>query len=188
MSRTALSFPVTRLPTLPLALAAVLALVGCGSSSPPAASTAPLANTADVTTHEPASTRQHSRAMEEGKRFLEVLGTNAKAAWARDGYLPTVTVPLTPATDCCTEGNDGDRRCTPNIAYWSATPWADLDFAVEQHHYFQYSYTSTDGKSFTATAVGDLDCDGHRITYTLTGQPVDGDYKIVLLEPDPNDD
>lgn len=185
MARTALSFPVTRLTTLPLALALTL---GCGSSSPPAPTTAPLANTADVTTHEPASTRQHSRAMEEGKRFLEILGANAKAAWARDGYLPTVTVPLTPATDCCTEGNDGDRRCTPNIAYWSATPWPDLDFAVEQHHYFQYSYTSTDGKAFTATAVGDLDCDGHRITYTLTGEPVDGDYKIVLLEPDPNDD
>lgn len=36
---------------------------------------------------------------------------------------------------------------------------AALEFQTDQPHFFQYSYRS-DSKTFTATAVGDIDCDG----------------------------
>jgi hypothetical protein len=44
--------------------------------------------------------------------------------------------------------------------------WQALDFQISEPHRYQYSYSS-DGHSFHAIAVGDLDCDGVSSTYTL---------------------
>ncbi|HWO22151.1 MAG TPA: DUF4190 domain-containing protein [Kofleriaceae bacterium] len=78
--------------------------------------------------------------------------------------LPRASAPLTPAASCCT---DGTRKCF-DVSSWRILAWQQIDFSIEEPHSFQYSYES-DGKTFTARAVGDLDCDGDTVTYELQG-------------------
>ena len=45
----------------------------------------------------------------------------------------------------------------------------ELGFTVDGAFHFQYSYES-DGKTFTASATGDIGCTGKPATTTLTGR------------------
>ena len=96
------------------------------------------------------------------------------------GKFPVGSAPLTPATDCC-KGEGG--KCQPDPKAWTAGPWAALEFSIDEPHLFRYSYESTDGTTFTATAVGDLDCSGKPQTFTLKGTVDAGNPKVELQEP-----
>jgi hypothetical protein len=65
--------------------------------------------------------------------------------------------------------------------------WQALDFSIEEPHRFRYTYES-DGKTATATAIGDLDCDGTAITYTLSATAPDGTPTVQITEPPANAD
>ncbi len=84
--------------------------------------------------------------------------------------------PLTPAgKSCCdpTLDKDGDKRCDGNTAAWDQPAWKDLRFERADRHYFQYAFDSSgegNGATFTASAFGDLDCDGVFSTFQLTGK------------------
>jgi hypothetical protein len=66
---------------------------------------------------------------------------------------------------------------------WRRSPvWHALDFEIDQPSLFRYSYESN-GKTFTAKAVGDLDCDGIEITYELNGEVSGGHPTYRLTEP-----
>ena len=78
--------------------------------------------------------------------------------------LPRASAPLTPAAPCCA----GPGRKCFDVQSWQSPAWQELDFSIDEPHLFQYSYES-DGKSFTARAVGDLDCDGNTVTHELRG-------------------
>jgi type II secretory pathway pseudopilin PulG len=80
------------------------------------------------------------------------------------GELPRGSAPLTPATPCCA---GPDHKCF-DMQSWEPFAWQQLDFSIDRPHRFQYSYES-DGKTFTARAVGDVDCDGSAVTYELRG-------------------
>src|SRR5205823_11024551 len=76
-------------------------------------------------------------------------------------------VALTPSNRCCT--NSGEK-CTPDPTMWQDAngSWASLNFSVDDPFYYQYQYDSagTDTtSSFTARAMGDLDCDGTYSTF-----------------------
>jgi hypothetical protein len=116
-------------------------------------------------------------------RELNRLSANAKKIYAETGAFPKGMAPLTPATTCCV-GPKG--RCVWSDADKAQPVWQALDF-VQEPGLFQYSYAS-DGTSFNATAVGDLDCDGTMITYTLSGTIENGAPKTMLTEPAPNSD
>jgi hypothetical protein len=80
--------------------------------------------------------------------------------------------PVTPSPDtappvgsCC---DQPDRKCRPDPSLWNAPTWIELKFSMDDPHYYSYRYVS-DGKSFTAQAIGDLDCDGVYATYELSG-------------------
>jgi hypothetical protein len=87
------------------------------------------------------------------------------------------TVPATspnpsPIGGAC--GKPGDKWDPKGLgtATWNDTSWSALNFSVDDPFYFSYSYTSagTDtGATFTATANGDLDCDGVFSTYARSG-------------------
>jgi hypothetical protein len=125
----------------------------------------------------------------EAQIQLNKLGKEATVAYVENAKFPTETAPLTPANDCCAENFEGKRKCGPSAANWSTPAWRALDFEISEPHFFRYSYLpSPDGSSFTATAVGDLDCDGVTITYTLRGTAVNGTPKTELTEPPPNSD
>jgi hypothetical protein len=100
----------------------------------------------------------------EAKVQLQKLELFARNSFAMNGALPAGTVGPTPTTPCCQQPG---QRCAPNVADWNGL-WQTLEFALSDPFQFQYSYQS-DGSTFTATAVGDLDCSGTPVTFTLTG-------------------
>ncbi len=72
---------------------------------------------------------------------------------------------------CCEQGG----KCQPSAAAWADMPWVALMFSVDDPHYYSYAYrVADDGKSITASAYGDLDCDGTYSTFEMT-VTADGD-------------
>ncbi|MDQ3341757.1 MAG: hypothetical protein M4D80_41950 [Myxococcota bacterium] len=102
----------------------------------------------------------------EAKLQLTSLGNRAKAVFVEKAEFPKGKVGPTPATPCCGEQI---KQCIPTDATWSDPVWQALGFTVEGAFHFQYSYES-DGKTFTATATGDIGCAGKPTTTTLTGK------------------
>ena len=71
---------------------------------------------------------------------------------------------------------------------WTGDPgWSALDFQIDEPNLFSYTYTGGTVTA-TATAGGDLDCDGTPITYTLAMTAVNGNAAGVITEPPPNSD
>lgn len=114
---------------------------------------------------------------------LARLGRNLEAIGHADGKLPKGTVALTPARSCCETG----VKCDEPTA-WQQPLWQELDFSLDAPHLFRYSYES-DGRSFTAKAVADLDCDGIEITYVMKGTlDAQGNLSTTIVEPEPGTD
>jgi type IV pilus assembly protein PilA len=125
----------------------------------------------------------------EAELQLAKIKTNAKAAYNTNTSYPTGTPALTPAGDCCTQNFGGKKKCAVAAGDWAVAGWQELDFQLDEPFYFQYSYTGVAaGTSYSATAVGDLDCDGTAITYTLTGAVTNGNPSSDLAKPAPNSD
>ena len=120
----------------------------------------------------------------EASLRLNRLSKNLKIAYATNASFPKGDAPLTPSTPCCAGPNG---RCVADPAAWQQPVWQALDFEVDEPALFQYAYHS-DGKTFEARAVGDLDCDGVAITYVLSGSAPNGEVTTVLTEPPPSSD
>ena len=125
----------------------------------------------------------------EASLQLNKIAKNSKAAYITAASYPTATAALTPGTTCCAQNFQGAKKCQPVAANWAVAGWQQLDFQIDEPHLFQYTYTpDATGSSFTATAVGDLDCDGTAITYGLFGTSSQGNPATSLTEPPPNTD
>lgn len=118
----------------------------------------------------------------EAKLHLNRLSKYAKLHLAEHGEFPKGTAGPLPAETCCKSANGTCAR----VAYetWSADPvWSALDFAVDEPARFQYAYQS-DGKTITATATGDLDCDGKPLVFKLEMAAIpDANVDTKLIEP-----
>jgi type II secretory pathway pseudopilin PulG len=120
----------------------------------------------------------------EASLMLNVIAKSVKMSATVDGALPKGRAPLSPAASCC---KSPDRKCNAPDA-WKHPVWQAIDFSLDEPHLFRYSYES-DGKTFTARAVGDLDCDDNEITYVLTGTiDAQGVVHTTLVEPQPGVD
>jgi type IV pilus assembly protein PilA len=114
---------------------------------------------------------------------LNKLGKNLKTYYVTTGGVPVGTAPLTPAQSCC----DGPNHKCHDPAAWAKDPvWKELEFSIDEPGLYRYEYTSTDGKTFEAHAVSDLDCDGNPATWILRGQPEGDTLKVELLQPRAN--
>jgi hypothetical protein len=91
----------------------------------------------------------------EGQLHLHRLVKDLKVALVRDDMYPIATTELTPATPCC---GQPDQKCAPDPAIWQAEPWKTLEFQIDEPFRYRVAYAS-DGKTFTAKVVADLDCD-----------------------------
>ena len=120
----------------------------------------------------------------DAERQLARLGAHATAVYTATGKFPTGFASLTPADTCC-HGPHG--KCVWTDADRHLPVWQALDFVLDQPELYQYGYAS-DGTAFNATAVGDLDCDGIAITYTLSGTSDHGVATTSLTKPPPNSD
>lgn len=114
----------------------------------------------------------------EAKLQLNKLGKNARMAFVATAQFPVGKVGPTPPAPCCTQQI---KQCVPDEKMWADPVWQALEFNVEGAFNFQYSYES-DGKTFTATAVGDIGCTGKPVTHTITGA-IGGDGSPVVTGP-----
>ncbi len=116
----------------------------------------------------------------EAKLVLHRIAKNLKLHHVQSSAFPTGKAGPTPPTRCC----DGpDKQCAA-VLDWTADPvWSKIEFQLDEPSRFQYSYES-DGATATVLAVGDLDCDGTAITYTLkVWIPDDGLPKHEIVDP-----
>lgn len=118
------------------------------------------------------------RRIAEGARgYVTNLGVEKGTSAAVTAQFPA-SEPATPGASCCAFAAG---KCQPDTAAWSTPTWNALAFYMEDPHLYRYQFISTgtgEGASFTARALGDLDCDGVEATYemygTWTGQDVTG--------------
>lgn len=82
---------------------------------------------------------------------------------------PTATAATEGGTHCgCQVGG----RCPGNNAVWNSDPWTALNFSLADPHNYKPEYTSTltgAAATFTARALGDLDCDANLAIFTRIG-------------------
>lgn len=108
----------------------------------------------------------------EAEINLEAISKGAAIYYLGHGRYPAAAGELTPSQPCCRPG--GMTRCPSDPAAWDAVPvWSQLNFKLSDSHYFRYSFES-DGTSFLARAVGDLDCDTNTAAFELQGSAADG--------------
>jgi hypothetical protein len=118
----------------------------------------------------------------EAKIQLNRIGKRAKIYWGESSAFPKGKAGPFPAEPCC---KGPDAKCA--VADWSKDPvWTALDFEIDEPTRFQYTYES-DGQTVKATAIGDLDCDGDRITYTLDLTAANGNPEMKITEPTTKD-
>jgi prepilin-type N-terminal cleavage/methylation domain-containing protein len=71
---------------------------------------------------------------------------------------------------CC--DSDGDK-CAPDPTLWTDSYWQALKFSMDDPHYYSYTYNASgfdvDSK-FSATANGDLNCNGTFSTFEMVGE------------------
>lgn len=115
----------------------------------------------------------------EAELNLNKLAKNLKVAYVTDATYPAGKAGPTPAKPCC-EGPD--HKCP--VEDWSKDAvWTALDFQLDEPSRFQYTYESTEPNKATATAIGDLDCDGTTITYTLEATALEGNAEVKITAP-----
>ncbi len=91
-------------------------------------------------------------------------------------------------------GVDGGACAAPGKKFAAVSTWSDdaawlsLGFQIDEPNLFTYHYTSTAPRAATATAVGDIDCDGTMITYTLELGVSNGNATSLVIEPPHNSD
>ncbi len=121
----------------------------------------------------------------EASLQLNKIAKNSKAYFITTaGYVPDNGAIL--------PGAEGAACSGPNrhfaVVDWSTDAgWKALDFQIDEPNLFSYVYTGG-STSASAIAVGDLDCDGTKITYTLDLTSPKGNPAAKITEPPPNSD
>jgi len=123
----------------------------------------------------------------EASLQLNKIGKNSKRAYMENSQYVSGTAPATPAKPatggCCGGTGASPNHCAASPSSFTANAvWKALDFEIDEDTLFYYAYTGTT-TDYTATAVGDLDCDGTEITYSLSGTAVNGQPAYSLSEP-----
>jgi hypothetical protein len=113
----------------------------------------------------------------EAELHLHKISKSLQARVIETESFPILTLGPTPAQPCCMQPK---AQCAPDPAQWTA--WAPLEFTITEPFRFQYTYSS-DGKTFVATAIGDLDCDTNDVVYKLTGTIENGAAKTTVERP-----
>ncbi|HEX3760290.1 MAG TPA: prepilin-type N-terminal cleavage/methylation domain-containing protein [Kofleriaceae bacterium] len=124
----------------------------------------------------------------EASLQLNKIGKNSKRAYMENsqyvaGSAAVAPTPVKAGNGCCGGAGKSPNHCAANpSAFTGDTVWAALDFEIDEDTLFYYSYGGT-ATTYTAIAVGDLDCDGTEITYTLAGTAANGQPAYQLTEP-----
>lgn len=149
----------------------LVALIGCSKKS----------QSAQAGADEPSRSGEQAQSGEkEAMLELNKIGHEVKVyAINNNDELPKGTAGPTPATPCCKAPGG---RCAVTQDWASSPVWSALEFEIDEPNRFQYSYES-DGKTFTATAVGDPDCHGKPVTYKVEGTLDSGSVSLQFTDP-----
>jgi len=128
--------------------------------------------------------------MKKSKKTEAALQLNKISKNSKTYYISTATFVTTSGAELPAAAGSNCTAAGGKFATvdWSAAAgWKDLDFQIDEPNLFAYTYTggTTTAK---AIAVGDLDCDGTKITYTLDLTAVNGNAAGSITEPPPNSD
>jgi hypothetical protein len=133
----------------------------------------------------------------EALEGLSMLKTGASSYFQADHHDPTdgkITpkqfpqvalqhTPLGEGKTCC--DTPTAPTCNPNPAAWNVSGWHELSFQLTDPHYYVWSWTSqgvNTAATFTASATGDLDCDGLLSNYSIVGR-IDSDMAVQAIGP-----
>jgi prepilin-type N-terminal cleavage/methylation domain-containing protein len=122
---------------------------------------------------------------------LDKISKNAKRTYGETGSYPSgsagpTPTPVNAGKGCCGGAGKRPNHCAANPGAWTGV-WQQLEFEIDEDSLFYYSYTGT-ATAYTALAVGDLDCDGLEVTYTLNGTTVNGNPTATVSAPPANAD
>jgi type IV pilus assembly protein PilA len=122
----------------------------------------------------------------EASLQLNKIGKNSKRAYMENSTYVVGKAGNTPTPvgkGCCGGAGKSANHCLANPAGFTGDAvWTALEFEIDEDTLFYYSYTGT-ATTYTATAVGDLDCDGTEITYSLAGTADKGQPAYEMSEP-----
>jgi type II secretory pathway pseudopilin PulG len=126
----------------------------------------------------------------EAELQLNRIGKSARVYYAENGKFPVGKAASLPAfPTCCglsSTGGGVNNKCPNDEAAWQKDKvWGALEFAIGEPTVYRYAYSSADGKTFTATATSDLDCDGEFATWQLDGTAANGAPTVMLTKPAP---
>ena len=118
---------------------------------------------------------------------LNRLGKGAKSYHNAQNTFPQGTAAPLPGVNggACTSAG---KKFAVDSTWADDSTWVSLGFEVAEPNLFTYHYTSADRNLATAEAVGDLDCDGVLITYTLELGSANGNPTAMLTPPPPSAD
>jgi type IV pilus assembly protein PilA len=107
----------------------------------------------------------------EGARTYYLQESNARASInPLAKQFPTTEAATPAANSCC--GQAGDK-CAPNPTQWQTSlTWQALNYGLDDPHYYWYTFTASGtgaASIFTASANGNLDCDGTFSTFEMIG-------------------
>jgi prepilin-type N-terminal cleavage/methylation domain-containing protein len=107
----------------------------------------------------------HAKAS-EAMLQLNKLAVDAKTYYFANTKYPQGTATVLPGADGTACAN-ADRKFATTPAWTTDPIWLNLGFEIGEPNLFSYHWTSSSSTVAQALAVGDLDCDGTKITYQL---------------------
>jgi hypothetical protein len=90
------------------------------------------------------------------------------------------SITLTPGDDFC-QGRSNADRWKPSASYWRSPTWEALNFTLADPHLYAYQYVAIgdeESATFTARAIGDLNCNGTFSTFERIAK-VDADLNVI---------
>ena len=118
----------------------------------------------------------------EAQIALNRLGKSARVRYVQASTYPVGAEGPVPGTSPCglpgstfTAGYFTSQRASGGI-------FEDLEFTVEEAFRYRYSWDSADGSTFTALAIGDVDCDGIDGTIQAIGTSIDGKPAVTIRD------
>ena len=120
----------------------------------------------------------------EASLNLNKIAKATKVYWGENSAFPPSSTTTLPGIEkaACTGPNN--HMPVVSTATWAAdSAWAALDFSVDEPGLFTYKFVNGGTANATATAAGDLDCDGAVGTWTLTITNDAGQIKTDLAKP-----
>ena len=111
---------------------------------------------------------QSIRRLYEGSRaYYMDIGAQRGTVGMLQSQFP-ISEAVTPAASCCASPG---HKCAPDPLVWNSATWTSLHFDMPDPHYYRYEYQSAgldNAATFTARAIGDLDCDTLLATFEMT--------------------